>query len=148
MIRVNDIDAGIAIAKAIPRDYNPLVDQVISNHSKDGKLLGGVIYDGKTSNCIFAHQASFSRQWLMGPMLWVIFDYPFNQLKVGKLAGTIPSSDTKLLEFNQRLGFKEEGRIKDAYLDGDLIVMTMTRAECRWLNLKPPAPMRNRTEQP
>lgn len=147
MIRFNDIDAGCAIAKAIPRDYNPLVDCVISNHDKDGKLLGGVIYDGKTSNCIFAHQASFSRTWLRGDMLWVIFDYPFNQLKVGKIAGTIPSSNVKLLEFNQRLGFKEECRIKDAYVDGDLIVMTMTREECVWLKIKPRMWKSNKAEQ-
>ncbi len=137
MIRFNDIIAGCEIAKAIPRDYNPLVDIVISNHDAGGKLLGGVIYEGKISNCIFAHQASFSRRWLANDMLWIIFDYPFNQLKVGKIAGTIPSSDTKLLEFNRRLGFKEECRIKDAYLDGDLVVMTMTRSECRWLDMKP-----------
>lgn len=145
MIRFNDIEAGCAIAKAIPRNYNPLVDVVISNHDTSGKLLGGVIYDGMTSNCIFAHQASFSRKWLGGDMLWIIFDYPFNQLKMGKLAGTIPSTDVKLLEFNKRLGFKEECRIKGAYTDGDLIVMTMTRNECRWLDRKPKTLRSNRT---
>lgn len=137
MIRFGDKDAGRAIAKAIPRCFNPETDPVISHHSSDGKLLGGVIYDGYTRNCIFMHQAGFSKMWLAGDMLRLAFDYPFNQLKVGKVAGTIPSTNTKLLELNLRLGFKEECRIRDAFPDGDMIVLTMTRAECRWLKMKP-----------
>lgn len=137
MIRFGDIAAGHAIARAIPRCYNPMTDAVISHHDADGKLLGGVIYDGYTINNIFIHQAGFSKMWLVGDMLRLAFDYPFNQLKVHKLCGTIPSVDTKLLEFNRRLGFKEECRIKNAYPDGDMIVLSMTRAECRWLRFRP-----------
>jgi hypothetical protein len=110
---------------------------VISNVDAEGRLLGGVIYDSYTRNCVFIHQAGFSKRWLTGDMLWVAFDYPFNQLGVGKLAGTIPSSKPELLKFNERLGFREEARIKDAYPDGDMIVLTMTRDGCPWLKLKP-----------
>jgi hypothetical protein len=70
-------------------------------------------------------------------MLWMVFDYPFNQLKVKKVAGAINSSKKELLDFDLRLGFKEEGRIRGAYPDGDMIIMTMAREECRWLKLKP-----------
>ena len=137
MIRFNDIEAAQRVARAIPRNYNPATDTSITHHDADGKLLGGVIYDGYTRNCIFIHQAGFSKMWLTGDMLKLAFDYPFNQLGVAKLAGTIPSSKPELLEFNQRLGFKEECRIKDAYPDGDMLVLTMTREQCRWLKFKP-----------
>lgn len=144
MIVFNNVGDGFEIAKAIPRCYNPAVDVVISRHDDEsGKLLGGVIYDGYTRNCIFIHQAGFSKRWLTGDMLWIAFDYPFNSLKVGKLAGTIPSSKPELLAFNLKLGFKEECRIKDAYPNGDMIVLTMTRDECRWLRLKPKTLVRN-----
>lgn len=143
MIVFNDMEHGRLIADAIPRPFNPAADRVISNTDKAGKLLGGVIYEGFTGNNIFMHQAGFSKMWLKGDMLWVAFDFPFNQLKVGKVSGTIPSYDTNLLEFNERLGFKEECRIKDAYRDGDLIVMTMLREDCRWLKLKPRTIKRN-----
>jgi RimJ/RimL family protein N-acetyltransferase len=136
MIVFGNTDHGFQIAKAIPRNYNPLLDPVISHTDSDGKLLGGVIYDGLTGPCIFAHQASFNKRWLSRDMLWVMFDYPFNQLKCKKICGTIPSSNLGLLAFNVKLGFKVEATIKDAYPDGDMLVMSMTRDECRWLDIK------------
>lgn len=99
--------------------------------------MGGVIYESLTGGCIFMHQAGFHKNWLVGNMMWIVFDYPFNHLQVSKVAGTINSKNEELLAFNRRLGFKEEARIKDAYPDGDMIVMTMDRAACRWLKIKP-----------
>ena len=137
MIEFNNIVHGFKIAAAIPRPYNPAVDIVISHVTPEGNVLGGVLYEGFTGGCIFMHQAGFHKRWLAGNMLWIVFDYPFNQLKVSKVAGTINSANEDLLDFNRRLGFKEEGRIKGAYPNGDMLVLTMDRASCRWLNLKP-----------
>jgi RimJ/RimL family protein N-acetyltransferase len=137
MIEINNVVHGFKIAAAIPRPYNPATDVVFSHVTPSGNVMGGVIYDGYTGNNIFMHQAGFDRRWLTGNMLWIAFDYPFNQLKVGKVAGTINSNNKELLDFNLRLGFIEEARIKDAYCDGDMIVLTMRRDQCRWLKLKP-----------
>lgn len=136
-LEFNNIEHGHLIAKAIPRCFNPEKDPVISNVADDGTLLGGVIYDGHTGPCIFIHQAGFSKYWMSRDMLWAAFHYPFNQLKVKKLCGTIPSSNSKLLEINVKLGFKVEAVIADAYPDAHMLVMSMTRDECRWLRLKP-----------
>lgn len=137
MIVFNNIVHGFKIAAAIPRNYNPSHDVVISKVTSEGNCLGGVIYSDMISNCIFMHQAGFGPSWLSGDMIWVVFDYPFNQLNVDKVAGTIPASNKALYEFNRRMGFVEECRIKDAYKDGDLVVMTMHRDQCRWLSRKP-----------
>jgi hypothetical protein len=137
MIEIGNHVHGFKIAAAIPRPYNPAVDIVFSHVTSLGNLLGGVIFDGYTGGCVFMHQAGFHKNWLVGNMLWMVFDYPFNQLKVNKVAGTINSSKKELLDFNLRLGFKEEGRIRGAYHDGDMLVMTMPREDCRWLKLKP-----------
>lgn len=137
MIEFNNVVHGFKIAAAIPRPYNPATDVVISKVTPQGNVMGGVIYDGYTGGCIFMHQASFDAMWLVGNMMWIVFDYPFNQLKVNKVAGTINSKNKELLDFNRRLGFKEEARIKNAYEDGDMLVLTMERAECRWLKIKP-----------
>ena len=69
-------------------------------------------------------------------MLWITFDYPFNQLGVKKLIGQVPSSNLKALEFDKKLGFKEEARISDVFPDGDLIVLSMRREDCRWLKIR------------
>jgi hypothetical protein len=143
MIEIGNHVHGFKIAAAIPRPYNPAVDIVFSHVTSLGNVLGGVIYDGYTGGCIFMHQAGFSRRWLTGNMLWIVFDYPFNQLGVRKVAGTINANNKELLDFNRKLGFKEEARIKDAYPDGDMLVLTMSREECRWLKLKPKFPAKD-----
>lgn len=137
MIHFNDTDHGYQIAGVIPRIFNPMADKVISRTDKDGRLLGGVIYESLISNCVFMHQGSFSKKWHSKDLLWVMFDYPFNQLKVDVVCGTIPSSNPELRAVNERLGFKVECSIKDAYKDGDLLIMTMRKPECRWLSITP-----------
>lgn len=137
MIEFNNMSHGFAIASVIPRVFNPDSDKVIASLNSDGDLLGGVIYEGCISNCIFMHQGSFEKTWLTQDMLWAVFHYPFVQLDLGMVCGTIPSSRPELLDFNLRLGFKVEATIKGAYKDGDLIILAMRKHECRWLRIKP-----------
>lgn len=137
MIEIGNMDHGVAIAAAIPRPFDPNNSMVFSRVTPKGNLMGGVIFDDYTVGCIFMHQAAFHKNWLTGNMIWMVFDYPFNKLGVNKVAGVVNSNNKELLDFNLRLGFKEEARIKDAYADGDMIVLTMERSECRWLKIKP-----------
>lgn len=137
MIVMNNFEHGFAIAKSAGVSLNPAVDQVISRVADDGRLLGGVIYQNYTGASVGAHVASFDPHWLNQDMLWVIFDYPFNQLKVTKLLGQVMSNKEKVLDFDKRLGFKEEVRIPEVFPDADLVVLSMRREDCRWLSLKP-----------
>lgn len=141
------MDHGALIAAAIPRPFDPNNSIVFSRVTSEGNCMGGVIYDDYTGGCIFMHQASFSRNWLTGNMMWMVFDYPFNKLHVKKVAGVVNSRNEELLAFNQRLGFKEEARIKDAYDDGDMIILTMERADCRWLKIKPKVYQKDHTDE-
>lgn len=144
MFHFDNVDHGYRIAAVIPRVYNPNSDKVISRTDREGNLLGGVIYESMISNAIFMHQGSFSRNWMSPDALWLFFDYPFNQLGVDKVIGTVPSSKPELVAFNEKLGYKVECSIKDAYKDGDLVIMTMRRHECRWLKIKPKSIRSNR----
>lgn len=137
MIHFGDIEHGWAIAKAIPRNFNPAVDRVISRTNNEGELLGGVIFDYYTGPAIFMHQAGFAKNWINRDMLWVCFDYPFNQLKCNKIFGTIPSSNPQLLAYNKKIGFTLEVTLKGAYPGADMLVLAMDRDQCRWLDLKP-----------
>ena len=137
MIEFDNFVHGYMIAEAIPRAYNEHVDRVISRTNEEGKLLGGVLYEGYTGSMIFMHQAGFDKSWLTRDMLWVLFDYPFNQLSCWKVCGTIPSSNQTLLDFNKRIGFIQEATIAGGYPDGDLLVLSMTKEQCRWLKHKP-----------
>ena len=116
--------------------FNPRCDQVISR-VVDNELLGGVVYSGYTGHSIALHFAGFDPHWIIRDMIWVCFDYPFTQLGVKKIFAPVPSSNTLALEMDLRWGFKDPVVLKDVFDDGDLIVLSMLREDCKWLKLKP-----------
>lgn len=136
MIVLNRKDHGYEIAKGAGCSFNPAVDTVISRE-RDGRLLGGVIYQNYTGASIGMHVASFEDGWMNRELLWVCFHYPLVQLGCSSVLGTVPASNTKALEFDKKLGFKEVARVPAVFPDGDLVIVAMRREECRWLNLKP-----------
>jgi RimJ/RimL family protein N-acetyltransferase len=136
MIVFNNADHGHKIAMAAGTSFNAYSDVCISR-VEDGELCGGVTYTAYTGASIGLHVAGFRHDWVNKDMLWVCFDYPFIQLGCSKLFGQVPASNRKALEFDLKLGFIEEARVKDVFPDGDLIVLAMKREDCRWLKLKP-----------
>ena len=136
MIRFNDLSDGYSIAAAAGTSFNPVVDTCIGRVEND-ILLGGVLYQNYTGTSIGIHVAGFSDNWVNRDMLWVCFHDPFVQLGCKKMFGQVPATNSKALEFDLNLGFKEVARIEDVFPDGDLIVLAMNRDDCRWLRLKP-----------
>ena len=98
---------------------------------KDGKIVAGVMYEEFTEASI--HATIVAEVPMVKGFVHKIFDYPFNQLGVEKIIVQVNSANKKSLELAYRLGFDEEGCIKGAYLDGDRIILTMTKDECKWL---------------
>lgn len=136
MIVVGNVADGHTIASSAGCIFNPTRDHVISRRER-GELFGGVIFKGYTGSSIAGHIAGIAPGWINRDMLWVMFDYPFVQLKCLKLLGEVPSRNLKALDFNFKLGFKVEARISDVFPDGDLIILSMRREDCRWLTLRP-----------
>lgn len=101
---------------------------------KNGALVAGVLYDHWNGASIQMHVAAAEgKHWAYRDYLWSVFHYPFEHLRVRKVIGVVPSVNAKALSFDRHMGFVEEGRIKDAHPDGDLILLTMTRTQCRHL---------------
>lgn len=100
---------------------------------KNGQLVAGVLYDHFNKASISMHVAAEGKHWLNREYLWFCFFYPFEQLKVRKVIGVVPSVNKKALKFDKHLGFVEEGRLKDAHPEGDLVLLTMTKDQCRHL---------------
>jgi predicted dinucleotide-binding enzyme len=82
------------------------------------------------------HIAGFVPNWINRSILWMGFAYPFLQLKCKVLIGRVASTNHKALKLDKHLGFKEIARIPDAVPNGDVIILTMRREECHWLNAK------------
>ena len=98
---------------------------------KDGKIVAGVMYEEFTEASI--HATIVIEEPMVKGFVHKIFDYPFNQLGVDKIIVQANTSNAESVNLAKRLGFTEEGMIKGAYLDGDRIILTMTKDECKWL---------------
>ena len=136
MIELNNLAHAQAIATASGTQLNKEFDVCISR-SKDGELLGGSIYTDYTGRSIVMHVAGFADGWISKDLLWVSFHYPFVQLKCDVILGWMPVHNSKALEFDKKLGFKEEAIIRDVYPEGDMVLLSMRRDDCRWWKVKP-----------
>lgn len=97
-------------------------------------LCAGVIFENWNRRSITCHiavnravEGAVTRRFL-----WAIGDYAFGQCGVEKVIGPVGSANTAAIEFDKRLGFIEEARIRDAHPDGDLVLLTVTRDTYRY----------------
>ena len=100
----------------------------------DGKIVAVAAYAGCNGASVYAHLAIDGK--ITPEFLWFGFYYPFEQLKVKKIIGLVASTNTKALRLDLHFGYVHEATIKDAAPDGDLLVLTMTKEQCRFLRGK------------
>ena len=113
---------------------------------RDGVRLGGVVFSGYTGESICIHMAGWTPHWGSRDMLFVVFDYPFNQLGVKRIFGQVPETNTRALEIDRKFGFRQVARVEGVYPhDVACIVMRMDREDCRFLGVKPRNVISNRT---
>jgi hypothetical protein len=94
------------------------------------------MYDGYTESSICIHSRCDDPAHVSREFYWAIFNYPFNSLQVKQLKGLVSTANLKAQRVNKHLGFKQEALLKDYFPDGDGIVYTMSKDECKWLKLK------------
>ena len=100
---------------------------------KDGELIAVVGYNNFTEKLCQIHVASTDVYWLNKDLLFAIFDYPFNKVKVNVILAPICKDNVKSLNLCRKLGFEKVADIPYAHKDGDLIIMSMKRNQCKWL---------------
>jgi RimJ/RimL family protein N-acetyltransferase len=72
--------------------------------------------------------------WLSHEFLFAIFDYPFRQLNIVQVFTTTAANNERSLKLQRHVGFKPFAIIPRGWDEQtDLIVLTMTKAGCRWL---------------
>ena len=98
---------------------------------RDGSLVAGVMYENFNMQSITAHMAITGR--LTRSFLGAIFRYAFEKCGVHKVILPISSGNVKSNKFAKKLGFIEEVRIRDAAPDGDIIIYSLAKSECRYL---------------
>lgn len=98
---------------------------------KDNELIAGVIYENFNQKSLVCHIAITGK--LTTKYLRFIFAYPFNTCGVNKIIAPVSSQNVKSIKLVENMGFTEEGRIRDAAPDGDIIMFTMSKNDCRFI---------------
>jgi len=101
---------------------------------ENGELIAGVIYDGYNTASIAMHVAV--EGMINREFLWFCFYYPFEQLNVHKIIGMVEETNSNARKLDEHLGFELETRIKNACINGDLLIYSMTKDQCRHLRIK------------
>ena len=100
---------------------------------KDGELIAVVGYNEFNPNSCHIHVASIDVFWLTRELLFAIFDYPFNKLKVKVILAPIGQNNIESINLCRKLGFEQVANIPYCHPDGNLVIMAMKRNQCRWL---------------
>ena len=100
----------------------------------DDELLAVVLYNClDEANCQMSI-ASSSPKWATKVSLKVAFSFPFIQLGLGRVSATIRESNQKSISLAERLGFKQEGMLREYYLNGEnALIYGLLKRECNWL---------------
>ena len=114
-----------------------LADPTCIGLLRDGRLIGGVLYEGYTGpgGSVEMHVAGVGRTWLTRRMLRLAFHYPFTQLECKVIYGRVPSWKPEALRLDLKLGFTLEYVMKDAAPQGDYYLVAMREAQCRFLEI-------------
>ena len=101
----------------------------------DGKLVAGVLYEDYNRANVVCHIAG-EGNWADRRFLGVIFDYPFNQLKVRRITVPIAGNNAKSIKLVEHMGFQLESRLEQATLDSDILLFRLFKDECKYLKGK------------
>jgi RimJ/RimL family protein N-acetyltransferase len=120
------------VAERVPTHF-PWDNYTALALAENDTILAGVIYNHYTGTDICMHVAAVpGKRWLNRKFLFAAFDYPFNQLKVRRVTGLVPSKNKAAQRFDEHLGFELEGRIRHALADDDLLLYGLLREDCKW----------------
>lgn len=100
---------------------------------REDKIIGVVGFDNYNGSSIMMHAAG-DPGWLTTSLLYVAFHYAFVTCRSNMIIGLIPSGNAQAIRFNTHVGFKTVLNLEGAHPDGSLLLMTMDRGECRFLN--------------
>lgn len=135
-IVIADSRVGRYVAERTKCRFDPELDQAIGTVD-DAGVLGGFVVSDFTGVSVSMHMAGRNATWMTRDLLWLLFDFAFNQLGVKKIFVMANGDNPNALVQDLRAGFQVEAVLQGLYYDGPTYVLSMTRERCRWLKLKP-----------
>lgn len=145
-IRINEPRVGAWIMRQASGVFTEETDVSIANFRGDD-LLGGFALTAYLDSSMCVHMAGKDPTWCSRDLLWMTFDYAFDQLGLYKLFALVKSTNYEALAQDMRAGFKLDTVLTDAFPDAHLMILSMKRDECRWLATKPVHYRSNRAKE-
>ena len=114
--------------------FQPRSDAVAVGWREHGELRAVVLYDNFSACDCNIHIASDGTgNWLRRAFLVTCFMHPFAQWGLRRVTGLVPAKNTDALRFDLHLGFEQEGYLRHALPDDDLVLLGMLRENCRFI---------------
>lgn len=102
----------------------------------DGTPAGIVVFDGWTPGACWMHVALAHPAACRG-LLYAAFAYVFQECDRALALGAVRASNKRSLALASHLGFEVLARVPGGWAEGeDVVLMAMTRNECRWIQKK------------
>jgi len=96
-------------------------------------VVAGVVFNNFNGANATMHVAVDKSGKILIKLFQAAYDYAFNQCKLKRVTGMVPTSMPDVIAFDQKLGFEYEFTMKDAHPDGDMVVLCGTPESCkRW----------------
>ncbi len=101
----------------------------------DGKIVGALIFHDIRVNCeVWWTIYTEDKRWCNRRMLKFMFALAFNALKCRRISISVSSKNLNCLNLVKKLGFKQEGILRNARDNGDdNVLFGMLKTECKWL---------------
>lgn len=98
------------------------------------EILGGfLITNFRKGLSVHMHAAGIAHEWITRDLLARTFGYVFNGLEVRRVLAMVEATNEAGIEFVKRIGCHYVATIPDGGRDGDLVVLSMTKDQCRFL---------------
>jgi L-amino acid N-acyltransferase YncA len=100
---------------------------------RDGAIRGAVWLENYNGASALVHVVGDGRRWLTRAFAQAVFHYTFNVLGCKKLLGIVREANRDAQRFDEHLGFRRECVIADADPEGALIIYSLKREDCKFL---------------
>ena len=97
------------------------------------EIIAGVVINNMNGANATCHIAIAYPTKMIIPLFEHVCEYAFNQCKLKRITGMVPSNEPKILAFDKHLGFEEEFVMKDGAPGADMHILVMRPDTCRWL---------------
>jgi len=98
---------------------------------KDGKLIAGIAFETQTKTTLWGHQKIDSPPC---KQFWInVADFIFNQAGCKRFSAMVEANNEKAIRLNKHIGFVVEATLEDAGDNGDVLIMTLWKEDCKFL---------------